>query len=639
MLKKMRIKIIIIIGFLVVGLLPMSFIAWQSLGESDNALENEAFNTLEGVTLLKKVMVENYFAGKSIDIKAQQSRSICTKAMKHYEEFIATGEKSPEYDRFASIIRGFVKETGYYDFFVINMEGVCVYSDAKEADYNTNLLTGEYNNSALGKAVKRAMNGEIALVDFEAYAPSNGDFAGFIAAPILSKGVQTGVVALQISLETVNKFLQNNAGLGKTGETILFGKFGDLISLGSDRVIYPGKVGDKVGGKYAKKALNGETGRGLKSVKGDERLVVYSPLNIEGLNWAIISTKDMKEVDIPINALFNSIIMYAGIALVIILGSAFWFGGFINKSIKNIELQVEEIVALIAAGNFNSTMDEDSASIDFAPIANKMNKMLAVITNIFDILPVPLLNIDKDMKVKYMNDLAKNIGGVPNPIGMKCFDIMKTTDCNTDKCATAKCMRTKTIEQSDTHAKPLSGNYDIKYFGTPFYDENGNVAGGMEIIVDETAIKRAARRDDEIKIFQNKEVDKLNTVLNSMSNGDLSLTYDSEDGNENTKEAADTFGNISNALNSSLDALNDVIGKVKLGASQVNSAAGQVSSAAQSLSTGATEQAASLEEISSSLTEINSQTKTNSENAEQANGLAKSATETNERFDFSNEGY
>jgi len=626
MFKKMKIKALIIIGFLVVGLLPMSFIAWQSLGESELALEDEAYKTLEGVTFLKKIMVEQYFAGKFIDIKAQQGRSICTKAMKHYQEFIATGEKSPEYDMFANIIRGFVQETGYYDFFVIDMDGQCVYSDAKEADYNTNFLNGKYSNSGLGKAVKKAMNGEIVLADFEPYAPSNGDYASFIAAPIISKGTQTGVVALQISLETLNQFLNDKSGLGETGETFLLGKLGSEISLRSDRIIYPGKVGKKTGGKYAKMALNGEKGRGVKFVGEDERLVVYSPVNIKGLNWAIISTKGMEEVDIPIDSLFKTILLYAGVTIIIVLALAFWFGGFINKNIKNIEIQVENIVGLIAAGNFNSTMDEDVVSIDFVPVANKINSMLKVITNLFDVLPLPLLNINKDMKVIYMNNLAKDIGGVPNPVGMKCFDIMKTTDCNTEKCATAKCMRTKNIEQSDTHAKPLSGSYDIKYFGTPFYDEDGNITGGMEVIIDETTIKKAAKRDEEVKVFQDEEVEKLNVVLNAMSNGDLSQNYNSADGNENTKETADTFGNISNALNSSLDALNDVISKVKTGASQVNSAAGQVSSAAQSLSTGATEQAASLEEISSSLTEITSQTKTNSDNAEQANSLALEST-------------
>jgi len=359
---------------------------------------------------------------------------------------------------------------------------------------------------------------------------------------------------------------------------------------------------------------------------GNPVISAYEPVKIGNFTWGVLAEVDMAEVDIPIDSMVNMVFIFSAIAVVVIFFLAMFFGMFIDKNIKNIEMQIEDIVGLIGAGDFNRRMDEEAVSIDFVPIALGMNKMLGVLTSLFDVLPLPLLNVNNDMKVLYLNKLAKDIGGVPNPEGMKCYDIMKTSDCNTDKCATGKCMRTKNIEQSETHAKPSSGNYDIKYYGTPFYDENSNVAGAMEIILDETAVKRAARRDEEIKVFQNKEVGKLNTVLNAMSNGDLSQNYDSADGNENTKETADTFGNISDALNSSLDALNDVVSKVKSGASQVNSAAGQVSSAAQSLSTGATEQAASLEEISSSLTEITSQTKTNSNNAEQANRLAEEST-------------
>lgn len=76
--------------------------------------------------------------------------------------------------------------------------------------------------------------------------------------------------------------------------------------------------------------------------------------------------------------------------------------------------------------------------------------------------------------------------------------------------------------------------------------------------------------------------------------------------------------------------------QVKMASNEVDAGAGQISDASQSLSQGATESAASLEEISSSVTEIGSQTKTNAENASQANILAtqtkKSAEAGNEKM-------
>ena len=61
------------------------------------------------------------------------------------------------------------------------------------------------------------------------------------------------------------------------------------------------------------------------------------------------------------------------------------------------------------------------------------------------------------------------------------------------------------------------------------------------------------------------------------------------------------------------------------GADQVNDAAGQVSDAAQQLAEGASEQASSLEETSSALEEMAAMTRTNAQNAKEANELSAQA--------------
>ncbi len=71
--------------------------------------------------------------------------------------------------------------------------------------------------------------------------------------------------------------------------------------------------------------------------------------------------------------------------------------------------------------------------------------------------------------------------------------------------------------------------------------------------------------------------------------------------------------------------LNQLMSQLNASADQMKSGAGQVNNASQSLSQGATEQAAALEEISSSLGELGEQTKTNAENANQANQLSGQA--------------
>ncbi len=68
-----------------------------------------------------------------------------------------------------------------------------------------------------------------------------------------------------------------------------------------------------------------------------------------------------------------------------------------------------------------------------------------------------------------------------------------------------------------------------------------------------------------------------------------------------------------------------IIGGLNDGASQVAYAANQVSSSGQTLAAGASQQAAALEETSSSLEEMSAMTRTNADNAAQADSLMKEA--------------
>jgi methyl-accepting chemotaxis protein len=82
---------------------------------------------------------------------------------------------------------------------------------------------------------------------------------------------------------------------------------------------------------------------------------------------------------------------------------------------------------------------------------------------------------------------------------------------------------------------------------------------------------------------------------------------------------------LGQALGRMTASLRGVLGEVREVSLQIAAGSEQVSDSSQSLSQGATEQASSLEEITSSMTEIGSQTKSNAENAGQANQLASKA--------------
>jgi methyl-accepting chemotaxis protein len=118
-------------------------------------------------------------------------------------------------------------------------------------------------------------------------------------------------------------------------------------------------------------------------------------------------------------------------------------------------------------------------------------------------------------------------------------------------------------------------------------------------------------------------INETSAILKRMAEGDLTGRIASEYKGD--------FDLLKTSLNDSLDSINDTLVQVNTAVDQVAEGSGQVSQASQSLSQGATEQASSLEEITSSITEIASQTKTNTENSIQVNGLASTAKENAEK--------
>jgi len=119
----------------------------------------------------------------------------------------------------------YITKYGYYDLFLIHPEGSVFYTVGHEADYGTNMISGTYSSSNLGRLVQDGLKSkQFGLADFEPYAPSNNEPCAFIAQPILGNNGEVEVmVALQLSLESVNNIMQEREGMGKTGETYLVG--------------------------------------------------------------------------------------------------------------------------------------------------------------------------------------------------------------------------------------------------------------------------------------------------------------------------------------------------------------------------------------------------------------------------------
>ncbi len=240
----------------------------------------------------------------------------------------------------------YVEMYGYYDLFLINPDGYCWYTDAKEADYQTNLVSGKYSSTGLGKLIRRVMQTrQFGLEDFSPYAPSNDEPCGFIAQPVVFKGKVELIVALQLPLEAINKIMQLRVGMGQTGESYLVGpdklmrsdSFLDAQGH-SVKASFAGTVErNGVDTEAAREALAGNSGaKVITDYNGNQVLSAYTPVVVGGITWALISEVDEAEAYAGLKNLQFVLGTVAIISLVTIVAISVFFSRSITKPINRI---------------------------------------------------------------------------------------------------------------------------------------------------------------------------------------------------------------------------------------------------------------------------------------------------------------
>lgn len=222
----------------------------------------------------------------------------------------------------------------YDDLLLIHPNGKVFYTVTRNADYGTNVIKGQYTNSGLGKIFKKVLQSrQFEFVDFSLYAPDNNKPAAFIAQPLVRNGVVEVVVALRLSINSINKIMQERSGMGNTGETYLVGMDKLMRSDSfldaehhSVQASFAHPVKGIVDTEASRQALAGKSGKKIMpSYHGRLVLSAYTPVYVGDTTWALIAEIDDSEAFATLDALkcLLVLIAIAGVIVIVLIAVLF----------------------------------------------------------------------------------------------------------------------------------------------------------------------------------------------------------------------------------------------------------------------------------------------------------------------------
>jgi methyl-accepting chemotaxis protein len=238
-------------------------------------------------------------------------------------------------------LAGYAKNYGYPDLYLLDIDGYIFYSAKQKLDFQTNILSGPYADSAFAETVTKVLESKkIVVSDYSRYQPAEGKPSAFLAIPVMAGDTIQMVVALQVPIDQISAIMKERSGLGETGDTYLIGpdklwrtESFQAAKYGVDSTLLNPKA--VVDTESVQEALAGRTGTKVtKNGVGRTVLASWAPFTFHGLKWAIVNEIEQAEIAKPVSNLFkfSAFVTVAGIIAVFFL--SLLVSGGITRQVK-----------------------------------------------------------------------------------------------------------------------------------------------------------------------------------------------------------------------------------------------------------------------------------------------------------------
>lgn len=468
--------------------------------------------------------------------------------------------------------RTFLRDRGYYDIFLMDMQGNVVYTVFKELDFASNVVNGRWKDSDLGVVFRNALamddsKDEAAFVDFHPYAPSADVPASFIARPVRDEtGKKIGVLAFQMPIGKINDLMNKVTGTGKTGELYLVGE--DYLMRSDSRFSKESTIlKKKVETEGVKLALEGKAGvlPHAQNADGTSVMLSYAPIEFAGVKWALSGEIQRTEVDAPAIEMRNNIILIMGITILIISVIGTLTARTIVRRLKN------------------------------------LGGCMGDVANGKDIV-VPYVHSPDEF-----GDMARDLEilkqGVQEKLRLEKNQKLSDLQIEEERKKNEKIQQDFISEVTNVVQACAAGNFTLRINTQGKQGMLQQLGEGINTI-GETSLKGMTAAKE---------------VMVALSQGNLTRKMEGH--------YQGIFEEIQHALNSTIAKIYEIMQEIREAGGAVKSASAEISAAGIDLSQRTEEQASSLEETAASMEEISGAVRANTKNARQAASFANNASQ------------
>ena len=381
---KQSIRLQIFTPMLLVALIPLLALAWQSYRDTRKNLFDLANTELISAAHLEQQAVITWLNYRLMDVEYQvrsfqflplldalhEARKLSGQSVENFARSREWRKLTDQYGEPALALSATYDYT--HDVILTDVDSNLVFSMAEEADLGTNLANGPYSDTGLASVVQKTLkDGENHLSSIEKYLPSANQLSLWLSAPVHNHdGELRGAFVLQLQTDQLLTLLRNS--LMANHRYYLVDATGKILFANGQLTI-----GGDVSQSQRQSLIPAHLGQShhYTAADGVNVIGVALPLEMLGQYWYLVAETDLSHIEARALAALPNVGILALVLMVLVFLAAMMTARFISAPLN----RLVQLMTLATRDSHSSISLQDlpeSSTREVADLAHSLHSLL-----------------------------------------------------------------------------------------------------------------------------------------------------------------------------------------------------------------------------------------------------------------------